>query len=329
MLTLSLALSPCDRHAAILDGSQKIEGVDPRIVMLPVQEIFNRQMSSFEFDCSEVPIGTYIRLAQRADCPLVAIPIFPSRFFRHSCVFVSTAAGIEHPQDLRGKRVGVPVFDMAAALWVRGIFQDNYDLDPRSVTYLTGGLDQPRANDAHPQVYPAGFDVRPIGGAETLSDLLAHGEIDALITAKAPDSFFTTKGRVRRLFVNYRAVELDYFQRTGIFPIMHTVAIRRPVYEANRWLAVSLYKAFEAAHQRALRALVDTTALTTALPWLNAEAEATAAAMGDRYWPSGIEANRACLEKAVLYAAREGLIDKPTDINKLFAREAINYLRTL
>jgi 4,5-dihydroxyphthalate decarboxylase len=297
--------------------------------MLPVQEIFNRQMSSFEFDCSEVPIGTYIRLAQRPDCPLVAIPIFPSRFFRHSCVFVNTAAGIERPQDLRGKRVGVPVFDMAAALWLRGIFQDDYDLDPRSVRYLTGGLDQPRAHDAHPQIYPAGFDVKPIGGAETLSDLLARGGIDALVTAKAPDSFFTAKDRVRRLFVNYREVELDYFKRTSIFPIMHTVAIRRPVYEANRWLAVSLYKAFEAAHQRALRALTDTTALTTALPWLTAEAEATAAAMGERFWPSGVEANRACLEKVVLYTAREGLIDKPMDIDGLFAPEVMKYLRTL
>jgi 4,5-dihydroxyphthalate decarboxylase len=329
VLTLSLALSECDRHAAFHDGSQQVEGVALRVVKLPVQEIFNRQMSSFEFDCSEAPIGTYIRLAQRTDNPLVAIPVFPSRFFRHSCVFVNAAAGIARPQDLRGKRVGVPVFDMAAALWIRGIFQDDYDLDPRSVIYFTGGLDEPRAHDLHPQVYPTGFDVRPIGGDRTLSGMLAQGDIDALVTAKAPDSFFAAPDRVRRLFADYRAVELDYFKRTSIFPMMHTVAIRRGVYEANRWLAVSLYKAFEAAHQRALRALFDTTALTTALPWLTAEAEATTAAMGANFWQNGVEPNRACLEKVVLYAAREGLIAKPVDIEGLFAPEVVKYLRTL
>lgn len=329
MLTLSLALSECDRHAAFHDGTQKVEGVELRIVKLPVQEIFNRQMSSFEFDCSEVPIGTYIRLTQRADNPLVAIPVFPSRFFRHSCVFVNAAAGVARPQDLRGKRVGVPVFDMAAALWIRGTFQDDYDLDPRAVIYLTGGLDEPRAHDLHPQVYPAGFEVRPIGGDRTLSDMLAKGEIDALLTAKAPTSFATAPDRVRRLFGDCRAVELDYFKRTGIFPMMHTVAIRRTVYEANRWLAVSLYKAFEAAHQRALRALFDTTALTTALPWLTAEAEATIDAMGEKFWQNGIEPNRAALEKVVLYTAREGLIAKPVGIEGLFAPEVTAYLRTL
>jgi 4,5-dihydroxyphthalate decarboxylase len=329
VLNLSLALSNCDRHSAFFDGSQRVEGVALRLIMLPVQEIFNRQMSSFEFDCSEVPIATYIRLAQRPDCPLVAIPVFPSRFFRHSCIFVNVNSGIEKPQDLRGKRVGVPVFDMAAALWVRGIFQDDYGLDPRSVIYLTGGLDEPRAHDAHPQIYPAGFDVRPIGGADSLSNLLARGEIDALVTAKAPNSFFAAKEGVRRLFPDYRTVELDYFRRTGIFPIMHTVALRRAVYEANPWLAVNLYKAFDAAHQRALRAIIDTTALSTALPWLTAEAESTVAAMGERFWPSGIEPNRACLEKVVLYTAREGLIEKPVDIDGLFAPETVKYLKTL
>jgi 4,5-dihydroxyphthalate decarboxylase len=329
VLTLSLALSECDRHAAFHDGTQRVDGVELRTIKLPVQEIFNRQMSSFEFDCSEVPIGTYIRLTQRPDYPLVAIPVFPSRFFRHSCVFVNAMAGIARPQDLRGRRVGVPVFDMAAALWIRGIFQDDYDLDPRSVIYLTGGLDEPRGHDAHPQVYPAGFDVRPIGGDRTLSDMLARGEIDALLTAKAPASFVTATDRVRRLFGDYRAVELDYFKRTGIFPMMHTVAIRRPVYEANRWLAVSLYKALEAAHRRALEALFDTTALTTALPWLTAEAEATVAVMGNKFWQNGVEPNRAALEKVVLYTAREGLITKPVDIDDLFAPEVIAYLQTL
>jgi 4,5-dihydroxyphthalate decarboxylase len=134
---------------------------------------------------------------------------------------------------------------------------------------------------------------------------------------------------VWRLFTDYRAVELDYFRRTGIFPIMHTVAIRRSVYEANRWLAVGLYKAFEAAHRRALEALFDTTALTTALPWLTAEAESTVAAMGQKFWQNGIEPNRACLEKVVLYLAREGLISKPVEITGLFAPEVVNYLRTV
>ena len=329
MLTLSLALSHCDRHAPLIDGSQTVEGVDLRLVPLPVQEIFNRQMSSFEFDCSEVPIGTYIRLTERADCPLVAIPIFPSRFFRHSCVFVNAAASITGPQDLRGKRVGVQVFDMAAALWLRGIFEDDYGLDPRSGIYFTGGLNQPRVHDAHPQVYPAGFDVRPIGGDKTLSEMLARGEIDALMTARAPTSFTTAPDKVRRLFPDYRAVELDYFRRTGIFPIMHTVAIRRDVYEANRWVAVSLYKAFDAAYRSAIRALFDTTALTTALPWLTAEAEATVAAMGRNFWPNGIEPNRVCLEKVVLYTEREGLIAKPVDVDGLFAPEVVKYLKTL
>lgn len=327
MLTLSLGLSDTDRHAPFFNGTIRGgEGVAFRPVLIQLQELFNRQLKTREFDVAEMPIATYLRLHGRPDNPWVAVPIFPSRFFRHSCVFVNAKAGIKGPHDLRGKKVGVPVFDMAAAVWIRGIFEDDYGLDPRSYVHMTGGLDAPRPGDAHPQVYPPGFDVRFIGPDACLSDMIETGEIDALITAKAPDSHFRSPRRVVRLFRKYRAVEHGYYKRTGIFPIMHTLAIRRDVYEANRWVATSVYKAFDEAHRRALANLVDSSALTTALPWMVEHVETTIAAMGRNFWVNGIEPNRVTIDALQAYMVREGLMAKAHETASLFAPEVVAYL---
>lgn len=318
MLSLSCVLSPVDRHRPVADGSVAAKDISLAVTTMPVQDLFDHQLKTHEFDVSETPIATYLRMRASGDERMMGIPVFPSRFFRHSCLFVNADAGISGPADLAGRRLGVAVFDMAAAVWMRGIFHDDYGLDPRSVTYVTGGMDEPRSGDAHPQVYPEGIKIVQLGSSTCLSDALANGEIDALVTARAPRTFFSHPKKVKRLFADCRAVERDYFTRTGIFPMMHCLTVRKSVYDANPWVAQSLFAAFEAAKERARAAIVDTSALSTMLPWLAHELEETEAFFKGDPWVNGLDANRHALGTIQRYMIHEGLLSGPVNLDAIF-----------
>ena len=248
-LRLTMACWNYDRTRALMEGRVPIDGVDLTYLNLPVEETFFRMLRHREFDVAELSLSSYTLSLFRDDCPFIAIPVFPSRYFRHSCIYVNTESGIREPKDLIGKRIGNPEYQMTAPVWIRGILSDEYRVPVTSVTYLSGGEEQPGRTEKIPLSLPPEIRLESIPPDKTLSRMLETGEIDALYTARAPSSFFNGSGKVRRLFEDYQTVEREYYRKTRIFPPMHIIAIRRDVYERNRWVAQSLLKAFVAAQQ--------------------------------------------------------------------------------
>jgi 4,5-dihydroxyphthalate decarboxylase len=321
-LKLSLACWNYDRTRALQDGSVQPDGIDLTYLDLPVEETFFRMLRNREFDVAELSLSSYSVSMFREPRPFVAIPVFPSRFFRHSSIYVNARAGIREPRDLVGKRVGVPEYQMTAPVWIRGILSEHYGVPVDSVTYLTGGEEEPGRDEKLKLDLPPNIEVQPIGPAQTLSAMLASGEIDALYTARMP-STFAPAGGVRRLFPDFKEVEQEYFRKTRIFPMMHTVAIRREVYEANRWIAQSLMKAFAQAQRRTYDDLYVTAALKAMLPWLTAHVEEARALMGEDYWPYGFAPNRDALATFLRYHHEQGLSRRLLRPEELFAPETL------
>ena len=320
-LRLTLACWDYDRTRALADGRVTPEGIDLNFLPLHVEETFFRMLRNREFDVAEMSLSSYCVSLMRDDPAFVAIPVFPSRFFRHSCIFVSAKSGIREPKDLIGKRVGVPEYQMTAPVWIRGILADEYGVDPSSVTYFTGGEEEPGRDEKVKLNLPDRFRVTPIGPKQTLSVMLAEGEIDALHTARTPSTFYSRPGDVRRLFPDFVAAEKDYFRRTGLFPIMHVVAIRRSIYEANRWIAQSLFKAFQQAQAVTYDNLAVTSAMTTMLPWQVAAVEEARTELGDDWWPYGVARNRVVLDTFLRYHHEQGLSARRLTVEELFAPE--------
>jgi 4,5-dihydroxyphthalate decarboxylase len=322
-LKLSLACWNYDRTRALMEGSVQPDGIDLNYLNLPVEETFFRMIRHREFDVAEMSLSSYTVSMFREPRPFVAIPIFPSRFFRHSCIFINADSGIRIPKDLIGKRVGTPEFQMTAPVWIRGILSDQYAVPVESVTYCTGGEEEPGRTEKQKLDLPTSMRIHPIGETQTLAQMLVDGDIDALHTARMPSTFLTRPDKVRRLFPDYEQVEQQYFRDTGIFPIMHTVVIRREVYEENRWVAQALYKAFVEAQRHTYEDLYVTAALKTMLPWLTAHVEQTRAMMGEDYWPYGFELNRETLSTFLRYHHECGLSPRLLDAQELFAPEAM------
>jgi 4,5-dihydroxyphthalate decarboxylase len=322
-LRLSLACWNYDRVRPLMDGSVQPDGIDLTFLNLPVEETFFRMLRHREFDVAEMSLSSYTVSMFREPRPFVAIPVFPSRFFRHSSIYVNADAGIREPKDLIGKRVGTPEYQMTAPVWIRGILADHYGVPVDSVTYCTGGEEQPGRGEKLELDLPANIRIRPIGETQTLARMLASGEIDALHTARMPSTFASGNPGVKRLFEDYKSVEQQYFRDTGIFPIMHTVVIRRDVYEQNRWVAQALFKAFVEAQRQTYDDLYVTAALKAMLPWLTAHVEETRALMGPDYWSYGYVRNRDTLATFLRYHHEQGLSRTLLAPEDLFAPEAM------
>ncbi len=326
-LNLTFGCWNYDRTRALMDGSVVPDGIDLNYLDMPVEETFFRMLRHREYDVAHMSLSSYTVSLFRDPQPFVAIPVFPSRFFRHSCIYVNADAGIREPKDLIGKRVGNPEYQMTAPVWIRGILADHYGVPVDGVTYVTGGEEEPGRSEKLKLDLPASIRVERIGPDQTLSRMLLDGDIDALYTARTPSTFHSGGGRVRRLFEDYYDVERAYFRSTGIFPIMHTIAIRREVYEANRWIAQSLHKAFVAAQRRTYADLRESAALKAMLPWLTAHIEEVVAEMGDDYWPYGLERNRDTLDTFLRYSFEQGLSKRRLRPEELFAPETLESFR--
>ena len=324
-LPLTLACGPYDRTQALADGSVTVPGVDLRYVELEPEEIFFRMVKYGEFDVAELSLSTYL-LTHLADGPFVAIPVFPSRMFRHTSVYINEDAfdpSAPAVGQLAGKTVGLAEYQLTANVWIRGILAEHYGVPVDSVRYRTGGLNAPGRLEKVGVQVPSGIDIAPIPDGRTLSELLAKGELDAVYSPRAPESFGT--GPVRRLFDDTRAEEERYFEHAGLFPIMHVVVLHRRVYEQNRWLAQELFKAFSAAKELAYAQLARTVALSLTLPFAREEYERTVARMGPDYWAYGVEPNRAVLSTFCRYAAEQGLITAAPEVEQLFAPETTDH----
>jgi 4,5-dihydroxyphthalate decarboxylase len=312
-----------DRTRALLENRIPIDGVDLNYLNLPVEETFFRMLRHREFEVAELSLSSYTLSLFRDDPPFIAIPVFLSRFFRHSCIYVNAESGIRQPGDLIGKRVGNPEYQMTAPVWIRGILSDEYNVPVTGVTYLSGGEEQAGRTEKIPLSLPPEIRLESIPADRTLASMIETGEIDALYTARAPSTFFNGSGKVRRLFADYPAVERDYYRKTKIFPPMHIVAIRRDVYEQNRWIAQSLSKAFAAAQREVYAELHETGALMHMLPWLTSHVEETEKLMGRDFWPYGYEGNIHALSTFLRYHHEQGLSKRLLTPKELFAPESL------
>ncbi|MDH3196496.1 MAG: ABC transporter substrate-binding protein [Hyphomicrobiales bacterium] len=322
-LRLSLGCWNYDRTRALMDGSVQPDGIDLNYLNMPVEETFFRMLRHREFEAAEMSLSSYCVSLNKPDRPFIAIPVFPSRFFRHSCIYINAAAGIGEPRDLIGKRVGNPEYQMTAPVWIRGILSDHYGVPVDAVTYVSGGEEEPGRPEKIKLDLPANIRVEQIGPDQTLAQMLASGEIDALYTARMPSSFKAGDGRVVRLFPDYVELEKAYWRETGLFPIMHCVAIRRDVYEQNRWVAQALFKAFCQAQAKTYDDLAETAALKGMLPWFNAHVEEAVAMMGPDFWPYGFEKNRDNLATFLRYHHEQGLSPRLLEPEELFAPESL------
>jgi 4,5-dihydroxyphthalate decarboxylase len=322
-LRLTLACWNYDRTRALLEERVPIDGIELTYLNLVVEETFFRMLRHREFDIAEMSLSSYTLSLFRENPPFIAIPVFPSRYFRHSCIYVNADSGIREPKDLIGKRIGNPEYQMTAPVWIRGILSDEYAVPVTGATYFQGGEEEPGRTEKLPLNLPPEFRIQSIPPDKTLSQMIESGEIDALYTARAPSTFRNGTGKVRRLFENYQAAEREYFQKTKIFPIMHVVVIRRDVYAQHPWVAQSLCKAFALAQREAYEDLRETAALKLMLPWLVWHTEETEKVLGKDFWPYGLEANAHNLATFLRYSYEQGLSKRQLAPKDLFAPESL------
>jgi 4,5-dihydroxyphthalate decarboxylase len=306
-LPLTIACGNYDRTRPLFDGRVRIEGCDPIFLPLEPEETFFRAFVHEEFDVAELSLSSYAMRRGAGDCPYVGIPAFLSRAFRHSAVYVRTDRGIERPEDLRGRLVGVPEYQMSAAVWVRGLLQDDYGVSPRDLRWTTGGLETPGRVEKVRFAAPAGLSLGAAPEGATLSGMLQDGAIDALVAPRPPSCFLHGAPGIGRLFADFGAAEEEYYRRTRIFPIMHLVGIRNEIAARHPWLPASAYKAFAAAKDMALAALADPNVLTSSLPFQIWNAERARTLMGNDFWPYGLEENVGTLETFLRYHFEQGL----------------------
>jgi len=310
-LNLKLGCWDYDRTRPLLDGTVKPEGIMIESSVQSPGETFNRMLNTLEFDVSEMSFTSYTMLRARGEAPFVGIPAFISREFRHSCIYVHTASGIECPEDLRDKRIGIERWNQSATVWARAALSHDYDVRPNEVQWFFGHQDTAAQKIGYrnpiPFKMPESAQYVPEG--TTISAMFEAGELDGMITARLPILFAEGSPLIRRLFPDPRAVERDYYRRTRIFPIMHTVVIKQDVYQENPWVAASLYQAFLEAKSMAERRLYETDALSVMLPWLIDEIDQTRELMGHDYWPYGVEPNLSTLEAWGLILKEQGLTD--------------------
>ena len=318
---ITFACSLYDRMQALHTGEVKPEGVD--LEFIPVEwarQIFDRMAGEQAYDVSELSSSEFISRKDANQCPFVALPVFPSRTFRHNTIWINKKSGIKTPKDLEGKRIGVPLYTMTAAVWQRGQLTDDYGVDFSGVTWVQGAINSAGAHGdptVLPLLKPVNVEVNHSG--KSLSDLLSEGAIDATIGTNNPDSRRTNPD-VQRLFPDFKAVEKDVYKRTGVFPIMHLVAIRKEVYEKHPHIAQSLYDAFCESKMLALKRLRHFGALRSMLPWLTAEVDEIDEVFGYDPWPYGVEANLATIANLNRYLAEQNLIRAPLDINSIFVK---------
>jgi 4,5-dihydroxyphthalate decarboxylase len=318
MLELSLACQTNDRTRALLDGKVLVDGCKLNFISAPAEEIFQRAFRHGEFDISELSLGTHLLTTARGQSRYIGVPVFLSRSFRHSAIYVRTDRGIDSPQALKGCRIGVPDFQQTAGIWVRGILGDEYGVGSRDVRWVVGGLEQAGREARVPYKLPDDILVEPIAANQTLAQLLDAGEIDAVI-APRPPSCFGRNAQVQRLFPDFRLNEEAWFSKTGVFPPMHVLGIRRALVEQHPWLPVNVYAAFRKSRDLGLGELSVTDTLRVMHPWITSEFERVKSLMGNDYWRYGVKENRPDLDTLQRYARSDGLIEDEVPMNQLFA----------
>jgi 4,5-dihydroxyphthalate decarboxylase len=319
-LNLTLAVCNYEHVREVTSGTIGVDGIVLTPLVFPsIEEITFRFTRNLEWDVSELSFGKYTSLTSQGNAPMIAIPVFPSRVHRHSAIYVRSDRGIREPKDLEGRTIGIPEWAQTAGIYVRGFLAEHYGVDLASINWLQAGVDEAGRDEKVALKLPAGIRYRARPDS-SLSAMLASGEIDAAITARAPLAF-APGGQVVRLFPDYRAEEERLFKKTGVFPIMHLITIRRAVFEQYPWIAMNLLKAFEESKRRCFERLRDFTLARIPLPWAAAIADEIAEKYGPDPYPYGIEASRPTIEAFCRYAHAQGVTHRLMTPEDLFPPE--------
>lgn len=319
-LQLSLAVNDNDHLRDLTNGVVRADGIVLTPQILQIEEIFYRFTNHLEWDVSEMSFAKYISLTAAGNAQMIALPVFPSRVFRHSAFYVRKESGINNAQQLQGKTIGIPEWAQTAGVYVRGMLAQYYGIDLKTIKWVQAGVNQPGRKEKVKLNLPTGINYTSRQDI-SLNDMLVSGEIDVAITARPPLAFHSGEAGVVRLFSDYRVEERKYYQQTGIFPIMHVIAMRRDTFESNRWIAMSLFKAFDESKRRSLERLKDITASGIPLPWQSGFIEEVVAAFGEDFWPYGIEHNRPTLDAFCRYAYEQGVASRLLTVEDLFPKE--------
>jgi 4,5-dihydroxyphthalate decarboxylase len=317
-LQLSVAIGDYDRNRPLIDGKVAIDGVRPVVMTLDPEEIFFRAFRHSEFDICELSLSSYTLKVSQGRSPYVGVPAFLSRAFRHTSIYIRTDRGIREPRDLIGRRIGLPEYQLTACVWARALLQDDFGVSPSDVTWVRGGIEQPGRPEKIPVELLPEIEVVSASEGQSLNALLESGEIDAFIGPRAPSCYDRGHPHVDRLFADPTAAAADYYRRTGIFPIMHILGIRRELVESHPWLPAAVLKAFEQSKAVALSRLNDTSATKVTLPFVEEQLKAARELMGPDFWSYGVAANRKVLENFLAHHHRQGLSSRLLTVEELF-----------
>ncbi len=317
-LPLTLACWDYDRTRPLQDGRVTPEGIELDLKFLRPRQMFPRMLEDKEFHASELSLASLASLIGRGDRSFVGLPTPVSKFFRHSCIYVRKGAGIQSPQDLKGKRVGTTQYSSTAVVFIKGMLKDEYGVEAHDMHWFVGGLTAPTERPLIPLDLPKELRIDFLPDGQTLEAMFLAGELDALCSIYLPKIFIDGHPDIVRLFPDYKRMEQDYYRRTGIFPIMHTIVMRADVFEAHPWAATSLYRALCEARDHATEGLFDTDALRLALPWLIDHVEEAWRVFGKDYWAYGLEPNRPALEAVGRYVFEQGLSPRRVGAEEIF-----------
>lgn len=317
-LQLSIAIGPYDRMRPLVDGEARIDSVDPQFMLLEPEEIFFRAMRHEAFDICELSLSSYSLRVARGDSPYVAVPVFPSRAFRHTCIVVRTDRGINSPADLRGKRIGMPEYQLTANVWARAILEEEYGVHQRDITWVRGGYESPGRIEKLAVTLPDGVVVENAPDGKTISGMLADGELDGVMGPRAPSCFERGDPNIRWLFEDPTAEATAWFRKTRIFPVMHVLGIRKSLVERHAWLPAAVMKAFEASKRIALEKLTDTSATKVTLPFVEENLRRARQLMGEDFFSYGLAPNRHVFEWFLRHHHAQGLSSRVLTPEELF-----------
>tara|TARA_R100000900_G_C3350759_1_gene166518 strand:+ start:5546 stop:6550 length:1005 start_codon:yes stop_codon:yes gene_type:complete len=317
-LSLSVAIGNYDRNRALIDGDVQIDGVNPVFMKLSPEEIFFRAFRHREFDICELSFSSYTLSVSRGTNEYIAIPAFLSRAFRHSCIYIRNDKGINSPADLKGKKIGVAEYQLTANVWARALLEDEYGVSPSDITWVRGGMEVADRPEKVKLTLPEGVVMQPAPAGRTLNSLLEEGEIDGFIGPRTLSCFDNGHPNVVRLFADSRTAGMNYYQKTGIFPIMHVVGVRRSLVEQHNWLPMALLKAFDHSKAAALTALSDTSATKVTLPFVEEQIEDAKKLLGDDYFSYGYKNNLETLDTFLDHHYRQGLSERRVKPEELF-----------
>jgi 4,5-dihydroxyphthalate decarboxylase len=325
-IQLSMAISNYDHVGDLVNGRVRPEGIELTAMELPIEEIFFRMFSFSEWDVSEFSMAKYVSMVGAGTAPFRAIPVFPSRVFRQSAIYIATSAAIKGPEDLAGRRIGVPEWAQTAGIYARAFLQHQCSVALAGIHWVQGGVNQAGRTEKVDLSLPDGVKIEQVHD-RSLNELLLSGDLDGIISAREPAGFLARDPRIARLWPDYRLIEETYYRQTGVFPIMHAIVIRNETLSRHAWIAMNLFRAFDEAKNNSLKRLSSIVNSRVAIPWSHEAYDHAREILGDDFWPYGIEANRRTLDAFLQYCREQGLTQRTVAVEELFPREVSKFFK--